>query len=121
MNFKSRKDKSNSILIRKEDYKGPGLIFPTKLCNEIKKNKVWAYSTPLIGSEPLPKKLDHDTRLQRTRRGLYYLLVLKPIEQIKIDLSSNSFANIVSLDPGVRTFMTAYDPEQSKVFNWGSI
>ena len=117
MHYKSRKDKSNSILIQKENYKGPGLLFPTILCNKVE-NK-WIYSTPLIGSEPLPEKLDHDTRLQRTRRGLYYLLVLKPIEQIKVDLSSNSFANIVSLDPGVRTFMTAYDPDQSKVFNWG--
>ena len=111
MHFKSRKDKSNSILIPKADYKGQGLIFPTILCDGIKKNYMCEYSTPLIGSEPLPKKLDHDTRLQRTRRGLYYLLVLKPIESIEINLPQNNFSNIVSLDPGVRTFMTCYDPD----------
>ena len=117
MHYKSRKDKSNSILIQKENYKGLGLLFPTILCDKVEGE--WKYLTPLVGSEPLPQKLDHDTRLQRTRRGLYYLLVLKPIESINIDLPKNNFSNIISLDPGVRTFMTAYDPDESKVFNWG--
>lgn len=119
MHFKSRKDKSNSILIQKDNYKGQGLIYPTILCNRISNS--WDYSNPIVESEPLPLTLDYDTRIQRTRRGLYYLLVLKPIESIKVDLHSNSFANIISLDPVVRTFMTAYNPDQSKVFNWGAI
>ena len=85
-----------------------------------------AYSTIfgkdcLQSSEPLPEKLDGDSKLTRTRFGLYYMCL--SVEQtLNLDnqevKKDDSISNIISIDPGVRTFATCYDMD-GKTFEWG--
>lgn len=107
LKFRKKRDQSQSIVILKKHYKKKGVFFPKFLGKE-----------PIRGFESLPEKLDYDTRLQRTRLGDFYLCVLSPIE-IK-DKAPKQIVNkgVISLDPGVRTFMTGYDPV-GKTYEWG--
>jgi putative transposase len=72
----------------------------------------------LRSTEPLPEKLDYDSRLLYTKLGEYYLCIPMPLEvkhesqvldQNLLD-DGNGMAGVISLDPGVRTFQTGYDP-----------
>ena len=67
-------------------------------------------SQPLKASEPLPEDLVYDTRLQRDRQGNFYLCLLSPLE-IHQQQQQLAQTGIVSLDPGVRTFLTGYTPQ----------
>ena len=72
----------------------------------------------LRSAERLPEKLDYDSRLLRTKLGDYYLCIPMPLEvkhenQVldhNIQNNDNVMASVISLDPGVRTFQTGYDP-----------
>ena len=102
IHFKSKKNKSDSIVIHDQCW-NKGRMYPIRFGKE-----------PLVGVELLPDKLGYDTRLQRTRFGKFYLCILKPLE-IKPDNQGpysniNGEGNVIALDPGVRTFMTGYDP-----------
>jgi len=68
-------------------------------------------------AEKLPEKLSHDARLQRTKLGDFYLCILSDIE-IKDENQAPKINNIISLDPGVRTFVTGYDPN-GNIYEWG--
>ncbi|KAK9490107.1 hypothetical protein V1508DRAFT_425913, partial [Lipomyces doorenjongii] len=59
-------------------------------------------------AEPLPHDLKYNTRLvyQRTT-GHYYLCVPMPLQV----LEGPSSGRLISLDPGVRTFLTGYTPD----------
>jgi transposase len=78
-------------------------------------------------SEPLPRKLHTDSRLIMTNLGEYYLILSVPFECKNHDSNENPIMKstiltnkrIVSLDPGVRTFQTCYDPS-GNVTEWGS-
>lgn len=62
-------------------------------------------------SEIMPSEIKHDCRLQRTRLGEYYLII--PMEVTPSQSKSrdaNGSPRIIALDPGVRTFLTGYDP-----------
>lgn len=110
MKYKTKKDSSNSILIRKKFYNS-GIFYTTfwKDKNNVKIDKL------IKSREPLPDKLLYDTRLQRTRLGKFYLCVMKrdPVKK-----SLNNLENTISLDPGVRTFMTGYDMN-GNIWEWG--
>jgi len=101
--YKSKKAASDSIVIGARQWKSAGLFFP----------KFWG-KTPIKACEPLPDKLDYDTRLQRTRLGDFYLCLLSPLVR-KSDSQAppNTGRQTVALDPGVRTFQTAYFPDGS--------
>jgi putative transposase len=60
-----------------------------------------------IGTKNAGERLMHSLRLQMTRTGKWYLCV--PIE--KETVSSDNQGAIISLDPGVRTFLTGYSPD----------
>jgi len=70
----------------------------------------------LRAAELLPDKLAYDSRLQRTKLGEYYLCIPMPLEirhenQVPATTNDNhGMAGVISLDPGVRTFQTGYDP-----------
>jgi len=79
--------------------------------------------------EKLPAVVEADCRIMRTRLREYYLVMPIPCKQAlsRSCGEGESKANtptadrgVVSLDPGVRTFMTGYDPSARMVFEWGS-
>ena len=61
-------------------------------------------------AEPLPDDIKYDTRLQLTRLGEYYLCLLLPLEIKSENQGLCCSDEVISLDPGVRTFMTGYMP-----------
>lgn len=113
MNYRSRKDVSQSIVINHRSLKIQGKfcrIFPKYLIGKIK-------TTQLI------PQIHHDCRLQWfPKLNQFYLCIPMDIEiQSEIQapiLNSITYQSIVSLDPGVRTFMTGYD-SRGLVFKWG--
>ena len=68
-------------------------------------------------SEQIPEKMEYDCRLTINRLGEFYLCIPKSLE-IKTDKQGHKFSvveekkgsGIISLDLGVRTFMTGYNP-----------
>src|SRR5205809_5070781 len=76
-------------------------------------------------SEQIPEKMEYDCRLTINRLGEFYLCIPRPLE-IKADNQGPKFsvveekkgAGIISLDPGVRTFMTGYNPS-GEAIEWG--
>ena len=56
--------------------------------------------------EPLPEFLPADAKLTKDRLGRYYLCVPQPV-QTRPEREKH---DIVSIDPGVRTFLTCYSP-----------
>ena len=76
--------------------------------------------------EKLPV-IEHACRLVRTRLGKYYISIPVPLAvvgesqapAIAEEQKVTNEAGVLSLDPGVRTFMTGYDPS-GNVFKWAT-
>jgi putative transposase len=65
------------------------------------------------------KELDGDCRLIKTREKKFYLCLVVKKAIVKRPENQRAFhPRVLSLDPGVRTFMTGYDPS-GYVFEWG--
>jgi putative transposase len=62
---------------------------------------------PLVAAEPLPPTLKYDSRLIRDKCGRYFLCIPQALDDYLAHTQENE---IIALDPGVRTFMTGYDP-----------
>lgn len=109
MHFKSKKRSfQESIVIHKKHWKNG-------------KMHIRAFGKdPIIGAELLPDTLESDTRLIKTKTGKYYLhlIVEKPMVKCSETQRTNS-PTVFSMDPGVRTFMTGYDP-RGYSFEWGA-
>ena len=69
-------------------------------------------SSSMRAAEPLPEEFPRDSRLQRTGRNKYYLIVPMAGEEIVRKSPAEKFKFI---DPGVRTFLTGYDSNQTVV------
>lgn len=99
MQFKSRKQ-NQSISIRHRDYGRTKGKF--QFLNEIKT------------AEPIDaNKVNHDLRIQRDNIGNFYMC-LPTDKMFKSDNQAKTFSSVgmdgvISLDPGVRSFMTGYD------------
>lgn len=110
INFKSKKNPSDSIVISKKCWKSKGTFYPKTM------------TSIMEAFEQLPDQLLHDTRLKRTKNGKFYLCVLNDIElgpeNQRPTSSVQNEGNVISLDPGVRTFMTGFDPSGLAV-EWG--
>ena len=91
---KSRYDSSMSIGVLKKSWNN-GDWYKRHLKTSIKSNEV------------LPYQLDADSRLMKTRYHSFFLCVVstETLPQRTQDMQS-----VIALDPGVRTFMTGYDP-----------
>ena len=92
--FKSRKNPSDSILINARDWKD-GVIYRQRFGKQ-----------PLKAREKLPKTLDYGTRIQRTRLGEFYLCLPQPLHMRSENQAP--VPKVVALDPGVRTFQMAF-------------
>lgn len=101
--FRSKKDKQQSFSVRKRD-----MIHNSGHFADLNINKIKA-------TEPLPSSLDHDIRFVRDRLSRYFIVIPG---QVKRSENQTPLKNIVSLDPGVRTFQTTYD-DSGLVTEWG--
>ena len=97
LSFKTCLDESESIVVRVKNWSNR-YWFKTKLGS-----RLWGY-------EKLPEKLLMDSRMVR-KGNKYYICNLIPLE-INPSPSKNS---IVSIDPGMRTFLTCYDPIKEQI------
>jgi len=109
--FRTRKDRSQSIEIRARCItSGPNYI------------RFWsdAFGFARRGQEGIFIKeslptLKFACRLQKTRTGRYYIC----IPMIRTNRQART-GRLCSLDPGVRTFMTLYDPVDCKTIDFGT-
>ncbi|CAG8540324.1 21419_t:CDS:2 [Racocetra persica] len=81
------------------------------LHRDFNRSGVCSFLKDIITSEPLPK-IEHDFEIMHNKLGEWYFLIPVSIGKRK------SKKGIVALDPGVRTFMTGYDPS-GRVFHYG--
>lgn len=105
MQFRSKKKDMSSISVLKKHWKN-GKLFPKSLGKN-----------PLQSFEHIPDVLPGDCRMYKTRTGKYYLCLLKPLEQRPENQGPAPRALII--DPGVRTFLTGYDPS-GYMYEWGA-
>ncbi|KAJ3080568.1 hypothetical protein HDU99_008025 [Rhizoclosmatium hyalinum] len=103
--FKLRKDPVASILVLAKHYNKANNFFSPIL--NVRKMK---------SAEPLPVKLNWDSKLIRNQLGEYYLVFPQAIKK-KSD-SEEKEPRVVALDPGFKNFMIGYDPSGT-VFSWG--
>jgi putative transposase len=94
---RSKKSPQQAIMIRGKCYKS-GVFYPTFFGKE-----------PLRSSEPLPETVDYDCKLVHTRLDHFYFILPMPLA-VASDSQAPTTDRVVALDPGVRTFHTAYDP-----------
>ncbi len=116
--YRSKKKlQSESIVIVKKGYNGPGLFYKTFFESP---------ETRIKSAERLPKKeeLQYDCHLQRTKSGEYYFCLPMPLDAKRDDNQVPTKNNqriedgILALDPGVRTFQTGYSPS-GIIMEWG--
>jgi putative transposase len=105
MQYRTRKDPTQSIVIHGKHW------------NHTRGN--YSFLHAIYASEPLPTKLDYDCRLQLTALGEFYIcipmpLAIRPENQGPIGNSKR----MIALDPGIRTFVTGYDPS-GLAMEWG--
>ncbi|RHZ70779.1 hypothetical protein Glove_267g56 [Diversispora epigaea] len=104
MKFRSKKDQQQSIAILSKHWgKSKGVC--TFLC----KMKL---------AENLPAELHYDSRLVMNRLGEFYLCIPQPLEIWAKNQGPTQSDAVITLDPGVRTFITGYDPSEQAV-EWG--
>lgn len=96
MNFKTKQDSSMSLPILKKHWKN-GQYFPRFLPGKLK------------GFEEIPMQLECDSKLVKTRTNDFFIC----LPTTRPDSSPAPCAykgSCIALDPGVRTFLTGYDP-----------
>jgi len=95
LKFKSRMDPSLAIPVYRKHWKNGGRWFHSFLGSKLR------------GYQKLPTTLPHDAKLVKTRFNKFSLCV--PVER-PIHFEHEPTARSIALDPGVRTFLTGYDP-----------
>lgn len=63
---------------------------------------------------PLPRNVDHEIKISRTRSGAFYMSI-----PYKPTLGQCKGYDVIALDPGERTFMTGYDTG-GVIIEWGA-
>ena len=102
--FRSKKS-TQSFVIDARAWKRSGIFYP----------RFWTKNIPLKCCRPLPDKLNHAAVVKRTPLGEYFIHIPHDAQSRiseKLDLSGKApqYSRIVSIDPGVRTPFTCYDP-----------
>jgi putative transposase len=110
MKPRRRKTQQESIVIHSKHWKN-GVFYPKFFGKD-----------PIRAAEPLPPTLSYDSRLIRTHLNEYYLCLPQPLaiqpENQRLKWRCSEEDRIISIDPGVRTFATGYDP-QGLAIEWG--
>jgi len=106
--FKFKKKKNTqSITIRQKHFN--------------RKSGAYAWIMDLVTREPL--SYDHDIRILKDSVGDYFFCIVKNKkfrrERQARKFKKSNMEGIVSLDPGIRTFLTAYDPGRKTVLHIG--
>lgn len=105
LKFKTRKDEQ-SLSLQKDSFVKPGskdkckLFFPQSIQDAIR-------TSPILPPE-FWTSIPSDCRLTMNKAGEMYIQV--PVPAPNLALPSESPERIISLDPGVRTFLTGYSP-----------
>lgn len=110
MKFRSKKHRQVESIVIHHKYWKDGSMYPTLFGRG-----------RLKSAHPIPPELGYDSRLLRTRLGKFYLVVSKPMvvrSETQAPETSHVHSGVVSIDPGVRTFLTCYDPS-GKIIEWG--
>lgn len=103
--YRSKKASQAAIMIRGRQFK-KGVFYPSFFGKE-----------PIYSSEPLPDTVNYDCKLLQTRLGHYYMCIPMPLAPASENQARRQ-GSVVALDPGVRTFQTAYDPS-GKIIEFG--
>jgi len=104
MKFKSKKKKlTESLYIRERHY------------NQKKGNLSWLKNIRTKSKHKV--EIKYDTRIIKDSIGRYYILMLKPLDKLKEEPLIHK--KVISLDPGVRSFMSGYDID-GKVVEFGN-
>jgi putative transposase len=124
LKFKRKKDERTSVALRARQLNcksGRGSVWPRLFGTTEDRS---AMSTER--GKSLPLVFEHDCRLLYDRVLKQFFLcmpsaaVVRPDTQGPVDQSGEACGRgIVSIDPGIKTFATCYDPEDGSVYKWG--
>ncbi|MFL5811576.1 MAG: RNA-guided endonuclease TnpB family protein [Flavisolibacter sp.] len=97
MKFKRKKDRKESIVIHCKPYKH--------------KSGPYAMISKMKSAEPLPQKMEYDSRLTKDCLNQYWLCIpiQFPVRSLDNQETSHRKGRIAAIDPGVRTFASIYD------------
>ena len=113
LRFRSKKTRSWSMTLEKANVKKDGdslKVFPKLLGN------MRYYSTKQLHKLMSGQRPDMDCKIQRDRYGDFFLVLPSKV-QVQ---STPRQAGIVSIDPGIRKFLTLYSPDQQTATLIGS-
>ena len=96
MKFKTKKDAQSLNVLGKKWNK------PNNFYTEI------FQPSEIHSAEPLPLKLSHTCRLMLTPTKKYYISI--PVTKNENQIQKTETEKVISIDPGVKNFMTGYDP-----------
>ena len=65
-------------------------------------------------------EIKHDCRLQKLPNCKFYLCIPNDKDQINNKKDNLEDYNVCSIDPGIRTFLTVYDPKTNKTEKYGN-
>lgn len=105
LKFRSQFDSSQCLTVLKKHWGRKSGVYAS-IC-----------SSPLLkSSEPLPSKLLCDTRITRSRLGHWFICIHIPV----IISTASREESICSIDPGVRAFLTGFDPTRGCFWDIGN-
>lgn len=122
LKYRSRKDKSESVYIRRRWIQLNSKQVSIRLST--KGEKLCFHCPELTQTRLGEVTLQQDCRLQRTRCGEYFLCIpqqyepasslgdVKEVESQDLPQPASTTVRVAALDPGIRTFQTVYDPQQ---------
>jgi putative transposase len=106
LHFRSERDEQ-TMNVRKDDWgRKRGMFASVFGASKLRTGK----------GDTLPEKLEHDSKLTRDRRGRFWLSI--PCALASHPVRSQPM-RVTSIDPGIRTFATGYDPD-GFVWEWGA-
>jgi len=103
--FRNKHQNNQSVVIHSQHYK--------------RKKGVYAFIPKMKAAEKLPEKMEYDSRIVKDKLNQFWFCIPIRVERKDGKRTENQGSfNIISLDPGVRTFMTGYETD-GVGFEWG--